>query len=87
MVKLTYEERLIFSMHFNGDETPNRSTRLFIGHNIDEHGVAYKETGETYIIYDYNGSRFEWDTLAEAMRVLLNNGGWGQFSIKDVTDR
>jgi len=73
------DERLIFSMHFNGDDTPSRSTRIYIHSN--------NANDDTYFVYvDYNGSRFERPDLASVMRLALNNGGWGQFTIKDVTN-
>lgn len=76
------EPRLIMAFPLNGE--------LDIGERIhlleDEHGNQADVPCPFLRTSDRYASAWVHDTLASAMRVALNNSGWGTFQIKDVTN-
>ncbi len=77
----TYE-RLIMTFPLNGYTQDGE--KIFILDN--EHGLT-ADVEFKYVRQMHHGARFNHDTLEDAIRVALNNSGWGQFRITDVTDR
>jgi len=70
----TYTARLVATFPLNGQEGTGESIYL-----VNEDG------DQEFVVQTDHGMLVKRETYADAMRLCLNNTGWGQFEITDVT--